>query len=91
MPMQLPLFLKVGDDVYIPSAFYIDRGQDDRVGGLAEVTSIKPSMSAGKMVPFITVKEIPGVTFNWQMLSQEQEKLKAQFGNSRAYPDPDLG
>lgn len=74
---------KVGDDMYIPSAMYISRGSDDRVGGLAEIKSID---SKG-MVSF---KEIPGVSYNYEYLLKEQDKLKKEFGNSRAYPDPDI-
>lgn len=84
---------KVGQDVYINSAFYIDRGEDDRVGGLAEVIEVKQQMSGGNPnCTFIRVKEYPGTMMNWdQFLAKEQDKLKAQFGNSRAYHDPDFG
>lgn len=35
--------------------------------------------------------EHPGTSYNWILLSEEQEKLKAQFGDSVARPDPGYG
>ena len=81
--------IKIGDTVYIPTSLHLGRGRDDVVGGLATVTKIEDSKSAGKMVLFITVSENPTVRYNWRILSERQEELKERFGIRRAYLDPD--
>ena len=80
---------KVGEDVYIDSAFHIDRGEDDRVGGLARVTSVKTTINVGKTVHVIGVKEVSD-QFYWENgIGLNQEELRKEFGHKRAYPDPD--
>ncbi len=80
---------KIGSDIYVPTSLYMDHGRDDVVGGLAKVTSVKPGISGGKTVSFVTVAEIPD-SFNWeQYLAPMQDKLKKEFGANRARPDPD--
>lgn len=74
---------KVGDDIYLPGAWYIDHGEDDRAGGLAEVVKVENGM--------IRVKEFPSSSFNWTALRDSQEKLKKEYGKNRAHPDPDYG
>lgn len=74
---------KVGDDIYLPGAMYIDHGEDDRAGGLAEVVKVENGM--------VRVKEFPGSSFNWAGLRDDQEKLKKEYGENRAAPDPDYG
>lgn len=84
--------MKVGDIIYVDSAFYIDRGEDDVVGGKATVTGISTSNSAGKPCVFVTVKEHPHRRINWdQHLALKQGELRAKFGNQWAYEDPDYG
>lgn len=74
---------KVGDDIYLPGAMYIDHGEDDRAGGLAEVVKIENGM--------IRVKEFPGSSFNWDGLRDNQERWKKEYKKNRACPDPDYG
>lgn len=81
---------KIGDDIYVPTAGSMSHGTDDRVGGLAKVKMVKPGISAGETVHYVTTEEFPQVSYNWEgNLAGQQEKLKKQFGNNRAYPDPD--
>ena len=83
---------KVGDDIYVPTRMYIDHGEDDVMGGLAEVIEVKLGMSAGNpKTPFVTTKEHPNSSYNWNSLFEEQPRLKKEFGKKRAYPDPDYG
>ena len=82
--------VKVGQQIYVRSSFHISRGSDDVVGGLATVTEISEGISGGKPALFVVVKEHPGTAYNWEILSEEQEKLKKQFGEKAAYPDPDI-
>lgn len=84
--MPLP---KVGEDVYVPSALHLSHGCDDVVGGLARVKSVSTGVSRGEQAHFISVIEIPG-GFNWEHhLALQQDKLKREFGENRAYPNPD--
>lgn len=84
---------KVGDDIYIPSACYISRGSDDRVGGLARINSIEvneklPEDNYNRI--FVCVDEIQNTSFNYAYLLEMQDKLKEEFRDNRAYPDPDI-
>lgn len=75
---------KVGDDIYLPGAMYIDHGEDDKAGGLAEVVKVERNM--------ISVKEFPGSTYSWgPHMHANQEKWKKEYGDNRAHPDPDYG
>lgn len=85
-PQPIP---KVGDDIYVESALYLDHGEDDILGGLAKVTSVREERLGDRVVIKVTVAKIPGI-FNWtERLAGLQEKLKEQFGESRAHPEPD--
>lgn len=72
----------VGSDIYISSAWYIDRGEDDICGGRAEVKEIKGGM--------ITVVELPGRSYSWEYLKTKQEELRKEYKNARAHPCPDV-
>jgi hypothetical protein len=79
----------VGDTIYVPTALYLSHGVDDFRGGAATVIEVKDSISGGKPAPFVRVAERPETSYNWLFLEPEQEKLKEEFGEERAYPDPD--
>lgn len=79
----------VGDWIYLQSSFFIGHSQDDFCGGLAQVSKVEDGMSAGKMMPFIQVKQKPGSSMNWAYLEKEQEKFAKQYGNMLAHPCPD--
>lgn len=83
MKNKLP---KVGDIIYVGSHMYLSRGSDDVVGGKATVTKVDKQTYG----VFITVAEHPGHSYNWKILEEDQDKLKKQFGNKKAYPDPDI-
>lgn len=82
--------IKVGDKIYIRGSISISNGSSDVAGGIATVSNVRMGISAGKPTPFIEVKELPGHSYNWDMLSKEQEKLKARYGKDKAKPDPDI-
>lgn len=76
---------QVGDDVYVPTRLFIDRGQDDTLGGLAKVKQV----SHRSYGTFLDFEEIDA-SLNWfDWLEPQQEKLRAEFGSSRARSDPD--
>jgi hypothetical protein len=80
---------KIGQDIYVPGAMYLSRGSDDYVGGLAKVNFVKKEKHGKEQTFMVGVKEIPGTTWNWKFLSEEQKELKKEFKKNRAYPDPD--
>lgn len=80
---------KPGDIIYVGSAFYIDRGEDDVVGGKATVREVKPMNNHN--LGYVHVWEHPGHGYGWLHLRGEQTKWSAQFGDKWAYPDPDYG
>ena len=82
--------IKPGDKIYVPTALHVYRGIDDVRGGLATVTKVEMNISGGELVPFVEVKEIPNTGYNWELLAQEQEELKQEFGQQVACPDPDF-
>jgi hypothetical protein len=88
-----PWVPKIGDYIYVATSLYIDHGEDDVVGGLGQVTGIKPMMSGGDPnTLFVAVAQHPGDSRNWsQHLVNEQVELMKRFGTKFAYPDPDLG
>jgi hypothetical protein len=81
---------KVGQIIYVPSALYIDHGEDDRQGGRAKVTKVTTAISAGKPTPFVTVEPFPATSFNWDVLAAEQAALRKEYGRRKARPDPDI-
>ena len=75
---------KVGDQIYIDSAFYLTHGEDDFVGGLCTITYVE-----GDEPPFwIQIAEDRG-KFTWSYIEEEQEMLKKKFGTSRGHRRPD--
>ena len=81
---------KVSQDIYVPSEFYLSHGRDDKIGGLAKVVSVAARKSNGKKTIFICVKEFPEMTYSWNCLALQQDKLKKHFGSKRARHDPDF-
>lgn len=88
--MKLP---EKGDKIYIPSSWHISRGSDDVAGGLATISKVIVDERLGEdhmngvMVEF---EEVPSTRYNYKVLLEKQEKLKEQFGNQIARPDPDI-
>lgn len=80
---------KLHTDIYVDTSFYIDHGKDDVIGGLAQIIKIKDDGKGGINSIFIYVAEHPNVGYNWHSLIQRQKELKDEFGDKRAYPDPD--
>lgn len=80
---------KPGDIIYVRTSIYIDRGEDDVVGGKASVREVKPDK--GHNLGWVTVWEHPGHSYGWLSLLEDQAKLEKEFGDKWAYPDPDYG
>lgn len=83
---------KIGDEIYVHTSLHVYRGVDDFMGGLAKITDIKYSDHLPKdhyNYTSIMVEGNNSTWYNWRYLLDEQEKLKEQFGDRRAFPDPD--
>lgn len=83
---------KIGDKIYVPTSFYLSHGEDDFVGGLATIKNIEKSKSLPKdhfNYLFVTIEERKGSSYNYKCLMEDQDKLKKEFGDQKAYPDPD--
>jgi len=80
---------KVGDDIYVGSSFYLGHGVDDFRGGLCKVFKVKEGISGSKPTHYVSVKERPGHSYNWEFLAERQDKLKEEHGEARGYSDPD--
>ena len=80
----------IGEEIYVPSEFYLSHGRDDIRGGCAVVTKITQEKHGDRVVHGICVEEFPEKTYYWENgLMQEQEKLRRQYGDRRARRDPD--
>lgn len=86
------MFPKIGDKIYVPSSYYVYRGEDDFEGGLATISKVIVS----DHLPLdhinaimVEIEERPGNGYNWRLLEPEQEKLKEKFKDQVAHPDPD--
>jgi hypothetical protein len=88
--MKLP---EIGDEIYIPSAYYLGHGADDVQGGKTTITEVfrndaLPHDHINSI--FVTVEAInPATKYNYKALLEKQDDLKIQFGNQDAKPDPD--
>lgn len=81
--------VKIGDDVYVGSSFYLSHGRDDFAGGKATVIGVKEAVSGGKPTVFIRFDACPASWYNWDILRAEQVGLKERFGEQKAHSDPD--
>lgn len=84
---------KKGDMMYVPSSMSISNGSSDMVGGLATIDEIEIS----KSLPFentnsimVSFEEFENRGWNYRLLLEKQDALKKQFGDNKAYPDPDI-
>ncbi len=77
---------KVGEDVYIPSAFYLSHGEDDFSGGLCKIIEIEEVLPGHK---YIRVKEQPSSQYPYDYLLENQKKWKKEYGKRRGKACPD--
>jgi hypothetical protein len=83
--------IKAGDKIYVDSRYYLSRGVDYRIGGIATVSKVFLNLSGGKNVTFIETEAFPEIRYNWtHYLAKEQRNLKKEFGDKIAHADPDL-
>lgn len=83
---------KIGDKIYVPSSYYVNRGQDDFEGGLATINRVTANENLPKdHVNYWMVGIVgrPVTMYNWSVLFSEQSKLKKEYKGKRAHPSPD--
>lgn len=84
---------KKGDQIYVPTSLYVYRGADDFIGGLATIKDfdIAEYLDEGHVNKvMVSILERPGTSYNYKILLEKQEDLKNEFGEDKAYADPDL-
>ena len=72
--------LRKGDIIYVDTDLYLSHGVDDFRGGLAEVADFGTQTSAARPTPFVKVVQLMDTWHNWQILAEQQRKLRAEFG-----------
>lgn len=78
----------VGEQFYVPNAFFIDKSEDDFVGGLATISKVTVKVIDRFETPMLEMKERPGKSYNFWYLSDLQDELKDEFGKGLAHLDP---
>lgn len=83
---------KIGDEIYVPSSYYVYRGEDDFEGGLAIINNIEFSKHLPEEHFNYIMIGIEGRTtmYNYKSLLEKQAQLKKEFKNSVAHSNPDL-
>lgn len=90
--MKLNKCPKIGDKIYVHSSFFIDRGADDFMGGIATIKSIKYSSHLPKEhinYTMIEIEENKNTLYNYRLLMGRQEEFQKEFKNGIAHPEPD--
>jgi hypothetical protein len=77
----------VGQKIYVTTDIYLGHGLDDFAGGIATISKIEKEDHYNYLM--VGIKESPGTLYNWNLLLEEQEKLKKRFGRKKAHPIPD--
>jgi len=85
--------LKKGDKMYLRGSMSISHGSDDVAGGLATIKNIRIDERLGIdhfNGIFVEFEEVPGHSYNYKNLIEEQDKLAERYKGKFAHPDPDI-
>lgn len=80
---------KVGAKIYVGTSLYLSHGEDDVEGGLATVSKVEKGISGGESTYYVSVKEHPGHSYNWEFLAEEQNSYRLEYGSQKARACPD--
>lgn len=83
---------KIGDKIYVPSALYVYRGEDDFAGGIATIAKIEYSKHLPKdhfNYIMIGIEGRSNTMYNYKNLMSEQNELKKEYKDQVAHDDPD--
>lgn len=83
-PFVMP---SVGDVIYIPSMLHLRHGADDFHGGRCCICKVISDGNPDD--PYIEVAEWPGVQVRYLPLLEDQEQLRAEFGEIVGHLCPD--
>jgi len=84
---------KIGDKIYVPSSYYVYRGEDDFEGGLAIINKIEISKHLPKDHCNSIMVGIEGkhsTMYNYQYLLEQQDELEKEYKGQVAHANPDL-
>ncbi len=84
---------KIGDKIYVPSCYYVYRGEDNFEGGLATINKIEEKKHLPKDDTnywFVGIEGRPTTMWNWKILLKEQNELKRKHMGQIAHSNPDL-
>ena len=85
--------LNPGDKMYVRGSMSISNGSADVAGGLATIKKIKIDEKLGVNHfngVFVEFEELPGHSYNYKFLLEDQELLAKQYEGKFAHPDPDI-
>lgn len=84
---------KVGDKIYVPSSYYVYRGEDDFKGGLATINKVEASNHLPKdhfNYWMVGIEGRPSTMYNYGVLVEKQEVLKKEYAGRVAHSNPDF-
>lgn len=84
---------KIGDKIYVPSSYYVYRGEDDFEGGLATINKVELSDHLPEdhiNYIMIGIEGRPQTMYNYRGLMAKQEKLQKEYEGKVAHSSPDL-
>lgn len=81
----------VGEDICVPSSFYISHGRDDFQGGVCKIAEVIKRNDCPNDYNrlFVKIEERPGSEYNWLLLIKDEESNRERYGSRRGFPDPD--
>jgi hypothetical protein len=82
-PGEVP---KPGQHIYVPTAMYLDHGEDDFDGGIATIKRVEQE---GRYT-YVVIEEHPGTSYNWSALAQRQSDFEKEYGDQWSHPSPDV-
>ena len=82
--MSTPPVPKAGQEIYVPSAWYLSRGRDDICGGKAKVERTEFKFHT-RWVYVVGISK----GFNWAIIGEDQAKMADEYGEQQAHPCPD--
>ena len=84
---------KIGDKIYVPSSYYVYRGEDDFEGGIATINKVYFSKHLPKdhfNYTMVGIEGRPGTMYNYRVLAEEQDELKKEYEGKVAHSSPDF-
>jgi len=88
--LELP---KIGQEIYVSSAYYVYRGEDDFEGGKAIINKIDISKTLPKShrnYIMVGIKGRENTMYNYKSLIAQQKELQEEYQEQVAYANPDM-